>query len=806
MSGLPASAVDKDDTNGYNNTRGDKDARTDEFRNLQAESQRMSDDEIQSYRSGNRKIDDGLRANIARILRAQINSQRNGIRDGNELLKLSAKGNQFNIYENVDGALFHDVFEIARKYLRNGELVDLHGIETTEDGIGYDDCYNYLSEDGLSGFSITPDGDLISVFNASDKGGFLSAIAPIVKERAKTLDCYNSLNQPLMGMYQKIFGFKTASLMDYNMDFDHDNIAENHGKPLIAFMVNTEADVETKRFSAEDYDAAVEHRDSYVDTSKTKTLENESLIEDPTTGPEPEGAEITVAYMNGRVAPTGVQRAIESIADKLGVKLLFAEFYNADGSKAENVNGYETDDGRVVVNVFSKRQVSFIFKHELTHTLKHSKGYKLFKELVLSSTAFKEWAIKKAGVSSGAEATAILAQRAVESRAGITIKGADNASVSESDIDGRDEVLGDFIAENCFGMDDESAIKALRALANANHNIFVRLADKVRQLLDKLRGTQYDMSLRQIERRFRRVLNEKQNTLTNNETSGVQLSTNYRKRPKGLASSRKSVYDEYASNVEQWAYSSATQTGDRKIFMNPKTRKYVLLEATEANGGFIELTTGKFDKVKEFLYEYTNTATEEFDRYVQIARIGQNNNGWDNDDANHIEHEGANGEVSNRDSAERTTDRTRNTSKIGRYSEADSIDEPAFSTPKSNGKINLSVDSTAEADLSADEIREQLKNGEITVDEAMDAMQNLYGAIPKGELASRDIDVPMQTSDGKYTRRFARTVLESEHLTDEQVSDVSEDLINEVLSYVPVGNEQAVKSADAAIQNGTEYL
>lgn len=80
----------------------------------------------------------------------------------NGRLSLSAKGNQFNIYEDVNGALFHDCFEIARKYLENGELVDLHDIKTTEDGIGYDDCYNYLSEDGLSGFSITPDGDYIS--------------------------------------------------------------------------------------------------------------------------------------------------------------------------------------------------------------------------------------------------------------------------------------------------------------------------------------------------------------------------------------------------------------------------------------------------------------------------------------------------------------------------------------------------------------------------------------------------------------------------------------------------------------------
>jgi hypothetical protein len=182
----------------------------------------------------------------------------------NGLLKLSGKDSQFNIYEGVDASLFHDVFEVTRKYLKNGELVDLHEIETTEDGIGYNDCYNYLSEDGLSGFSITPDGDLISVFNASKKGGFLRAIAPVVKEKAKTLDCYASPNQNLMEMYQKVFGFKTASVMDYNMDYDHDNIAENHGMPQIAFMVNSESDVETKSFTKDQYDEAVTYRNSFV--------------------------------------------------------------------------------------------------------------------------------------------------------------------------------------------------------------------------------------------------------------------------------------------------------------------------------------------------------------------------------------------------------------------------------------------------------------------------------------------------------------------------------------------------------------
>ena len=128
----------------------------------------------------------------------------------------------------------------------------------------YDNCTCYLSDDGLSGFAITKNGDLISVFNCGTKRGFLYAIAPLVKSHAKTLDCYVSSIQNLQAMYSKIFDFKTASIMDYNMDFDHDNIAANHDNPQVAFMVNTDENVITKHFNKDQYDEAQSYQLSYA--------------------------------------------------------------------------------------------------------------------------------------------------------------------------------------------------------------------------------------------------------------------------------------------------------------------------------------------------------------------------------------------------------------------------------------------------------------------------------------------------------------------------------------------------------------
>ena len=344
----------------YNGKRGETYVTTDEFRSLQAESQRMSDEDTKLYHSGSKQLDDEVRGRLSRAFGLEIRSA-NSKRIYSIRTLLNPKTNkEVNIYEGVDGALFHDCFEISRKYLRNGELVDLHEVKTTEDGIGYDDCENYLSEDGLSGFSITPDGDLISVFNVNAEKGFLKTIAPIVREKAKTLDCYASPNQNLMAMYEKIFGFKAASVMDYNMEYDHDDIAENHGMPKIAFMVNTERNVETKQFTKDEYDEAVEYRNKFVSSlEESKKSINYSISTDSN------GNELSLAVQK-RFANS------KAVDENGNLKVLYhgtasGEFYTFDKSKG-SVEGdfgsgfYFTDNKADVKNNYEGGGADFEIK------------------------------------------------------------------------------------------------------------------------------------------------------------------------------------------------------------------------------------------------------------------------------------------------------------------------------------------------------------------------------------------------------------------------------------------------------------
>lgn len=254
-----------------------------QFTRLLETSRRLLEERSWRERSG--ALDETLRRRLSGVLRLELRRRHNSEADGrraNEWTHLKLKSNygDLNIYGNVDGQTFHDIFEIVRTYLKNGELVDLHNVKTTDDGIGYNDTENYLSEDGLAGFSITKEGDLISVFNNSDRRGWLKTIASNeeIMSRIRTLDAYDSDQQSLPAMYKKALGMKVASLMDWNQDYDHDDIGVNHGNPKVAFMVKTDGEVIMRNFGKDDYDGAVAYRDSCLaKTPITETQENAEL-------------------------------------------------------------------------------------------------------------------------------------------------------------------------------------------------------------------------------------------------------------------------------------------------------------------------------------------------------------------------------------------------------------------------------------------------------------------------------------------------------------------------------------------------
>ena len=474
--GMIGQENDRENGNAAGVNRGEGYAGTAEFRELQEASRGMPGEISALYHSGERTLDEGLRGDIARVLQTQINAVGNGTGNGDGILTLTAKGNTFHLHQQVNGALFHDVFEIAKGYLKNGELVDLHEIQTTEDGIGYEDCDNYLSDDGLSGFSITPEGDLISVFNASGRSGFLNAIAPLVKERAKTLDCYNSSVQPLMGIYSKVLGFKTVFVMDYNMEYDHDNIAANHDNPQVAFMVNTEQEVETRHFEKDQYAEAKAYRDGYVEPAAEEAaffMPGESVItERSAQAPEADPVADTVYAVRGETRLTEDQRIIRRIGARLGWTVEFGEVRTATGMPADG----KIDKANKVITISPEntRPIEYIFKHELTHFLEMNPvKYKTFADTVIESIVFEKW-IHFKGYESIMEYNTAIAEEYI--RAGEETFGEYEANL---------EIVADFVGENLFGNNQQVLEKLLSVMEPKQRRTF---AEWIQDLFKRMKN------------------------------------------------------------------------------------------------------------------------------------------------------------------------------------------------------------------------------------------------------------------------------------------------------------------------------
>ena len=303
---------------------------SDEFRRIQEESRRELNSSSWEERSS--RNNETLRRRLSDNIKGRLDSRGYNSSTSNAILLKSNKNTEFRMYENIDGDLFHDCFEIARTYLLNGELVDLHD--------NYNDSTCYLSDDGLSGFAITKNGDLVSVFNLDKtKKGFLSAISTIVKERAKTLDCYVSPQQNLQGMYERFFDFKTASVMDYNMEYDHDDIAKNHNNPKVAFMVNTNKPVETRNFDKDSYDQAQAYQQSFVQNHQVATLstpvDNTTTKVEDLTPYETNKAQAIKEGAQEKLGKTINLKNTQDVYDTIesGIQELFGEDFKIDNKK-----------------------------------------------------------------------------------------------------------------------------------------------------------------------------------------------------------------------------------------------------------------------------------------------------------------------------------------------------------------------------------------------------------------------------------------------------------------------------------------
>lgn len=165
---------------------------TDEFRRVQETVRKGSQGQQKSIYDGDLSTDQ--RQRLANVLGRQLGSINSFTHGSFRTVSNPKHETSFNVHTEVDPKLFHDIFEVARYYTHNGELVDLHD--------DYSDAKCFLTEDGTAGFAIESNGNLISVFNLGTARGFLSAVKDLVREAgANHLDAYASSEQNLEAFY-----------------------------------------------------------------------------------------------------------------------------------------------------------------------------------------------------------------------------------------------------------------------------------------------------------------------------------------------------------------------------------------------------------------------------------------------------------------------------------------------------------------------------------------------------------------------------------------------------------------------------
>lgn len=132
-------------------------------------------------------------------------------------------------------------------------------------------------------------------------------------------------------------------------------------------------------------------------------------------------------------------------------------------------------------------------------------------------------------------------------------------------------------------------------------------------------------------------------------------------------------------------------------------------------------------------------------------------------------------------------------------------------TQNDTEKYSIETESTGKTedfDKIADLVN-RYNNGEISKNEYYEQMREKwreagekYGTIPEGENAAEDYGVPNAAKDGAPTRRYVRTVLETGSLTDSMKDQIGAEILQGNFSYSPISDENAIKSADKAIESG----
>ena len=168
------------------------------------------------------------------------------------IIKERDKGEKEMRYNKVNGNRF---YKAIKANMDNNPFVEVKNIED------YNKMVCILAEDELSGLAID-NGDIVSVYNASDRRGELNRLMPIaIQNGGMKLDNFEGKLSEIYARY----GFVRVAECSFSKEFAPEGWDfETFGQPNIEFQIlkSKVQEVEVKIF--DDYDMAGQYRDNAI--------------------------------------------------------------------------------------------------------------------------------------------------------------------------------------------------------------------------------------------------------------------------------------------------------------------------------------------------------------------------------------------------------------------------------------------------------------------------------------------------------------------------------------------------------------
>lgn len=593
--------------------------------------------------------------------------------------------------------------------------------------------------------------------------------------------------------------------------------------------------------------------------TETQTTVKESVFDEVSAQkPEYDLIEDWAYTSEGKTRLTDEQKKIAKIGKALGwdVKFDAVHIKDKNGKTIRGENGtprradgsIDIKNKRITIDYENKQPIQFIFKHELTHFGESSKLYGDFTEAVEKSKLFEKWLGEKTGKQgSTVRLKAQLLNDIMSTRT--------NAGAAVDTSGARAEMIADFVGDALFS-DNGSGLEGIIKNADTRERGAIRqfLHDFISYLKKKISGNrEISFEISKLEDMFNRMFTDAAEKTSDNQTEkysivALENGNTYVKASRNVISGdnisawRKQITNFFNELLDgEKSLDISTIDGDVLTITKSETANKARDNFKQVNGQKVRMSADEFrvklnaeahiDEIAETSigvknktadtkshdfasngFTYRTAYFQDFDGTYYRLRLSVGNNGTVATVYNV-------GKI-NKDSLPSHTKIVAlvGSKPLGKLSD-NSISNNDTSvntnisenTQNDTEKYSIETESTGKTedfDKIADLVN-RYNNGEISKNEYYEQMRKKwreagekYGTIPEGEYAAEDYGVPNAAKVGAPTRRYVRTVLETGSLTDSMKDQIGAEILQGNFSYSPISDENAIKSADKAIESG----